>query len=171
MAGTSESQTSGRISMEKFRSKIEPVIVALDEEIREYLSGAGPTRNRPRVNICAIARRAEVARTTFRASYHSDVRDRIEELKKKLKGGRAKSRKVKAPSKQKRTERPKRQDLLDQLGSVSQKLRESERGLHALKRQYESQQDPMAMIGELDDRQLVDLMTAALARRRAVRGG
>jgi hypothetical protein len=168
MVKISQRKANGLASRKKFRSKVDPVIAKLDKEVKLYLSGAGPTRTRPRVSVCAIASRANVARTTFRAPYHKRVRDRIRKLKEKLQG-RATFAKAKAPTVIKRTERPKQQDLLDQLASVSQKLRESERRNHAMTRQYKSQQDLATMVGELNDAQIVELVTLALARRGAVR--
>lgn len=168
MTKISQRQANGLAAKREFRSKVDPVIAELDKEVELYLSGAGPTRARPRVNVCAIAKRADVARTTFRAPYHKEVRDRIRKLKQKLKG-RATSEKVKAPSVRKRTERPKQQDLLDQLASVAQKLRESERRNHEMMRQHGSRHDLATMIGELNDAQIVELMTSAFARRGVVR--
>jgi hypothetical protein len=154
--------------MEGFRSKVSSVIDKVALEVRDYLAGAGPTRSRPRVNECAIARRAKVNRTTFRASYHADLVDRIDGLKKLLR--KRKSGANIQRRKRKRTQRPKQADLIEQLTLTAQALRDADRERHALAqklRMYESARGAAGPPHDaLEDEEIVELLKSRLARRK-----
>ena len=167
MTGISQRQVNGLKSIEAFRSKVIPVIEDVELEVRKYLAGAGPTRSRPRVNRRAIARRAKVNRTTFRAPYHADLVSRIDKQKELLKT-RSKAKSTTQPRKRNRTARPTRKDLIDQLAVTAQALRDSDRERHVLAQKakmYELPEGAIALGNKLQDEQIVQMLKSLLARR------
>jgi hypothetical protein len=157
-------KTNGLKCMEVFISKVRPQIEAAEKEIKEYMSGAGPTRRRPRVSWRAIASRAEVSRTTINAPYHIDLKTEIAGLKKKL----MPPSKAAKPTAQKcnRTARPTQKDLIDQLDKTMQDLRISEREREILAQK--------AKLNELSrntgilkpDDQIIEIVKSLLAERK-----
>jgi hypothetical protein len=162
----SQRRTNGLKCMEVFQSKVRTQIEAIEKEIEEYMSGAGPTRRRPRVSWRAIARRAKVSRTTINADYHSELKTDIAGLKEKLVPPR-KTVKPTAPAKKcSRTARPKQKDLINQLNKTMQDLRLSERERGRLAQEARIKElSHKTSILKPDD-QIIEIVKSLLAERK-----
>ena len=83
MTETHQQQSNAERARAAFRDRVVPVIDALAEAVESRSREPVPTGPRIRISICAIAARAAVHRTTFRAPYHRDLLERIRQLQQK----------------------------------------------------------------------------------------